>query len=148
MVASHGHVITGHMSTVSATTKQPLTVSAYHSLYLGHYISPDVLMSGQTRTGSARLNVYHGTKRQLIGIAASQVSPAWRTLDGTGGPAATNGSASSLSKKALQRGSKILRSNLPMDVAEAEVEVGVIAVSSLHDTLITCRSYSRERLDQ
>ena len=100
-----------------------LSVAAYHSLYLGHYISPNVLMSGSTRAGSARLNAYHGTKRQLIGTTANQVAPAWRTSNG-GGPAATNGSTSPLSKKALQHGSKILLSNLPMDVAEAEVEVG------------------------
>jgi THO complex subunit 4 len=81
-------------------------------------------MSGSTRAGSARLNAYHGTKRQLIGTTASQVAPAWRTSNGTGGPAATNGSTSPLLKKALQHGSKILLSNLPMDVAEAEVEVG------------------------
>ena len=75
------------------------------------------------RAGSARLNAYHGTKRQLIGTTASQVAPAWRTSNGTGGPA-TNGSTPPLPKKALQRGSKVLLSNLPMDVAEAEVEVG------------------------
>lgn len=80
-------------------------------------------MSGSTRAGSARLNAYYGTKRQLVGTTASQVAPAWRTSNGTGGPAATNGSTSPLSKKTLQRGSKILLSNLPMDVAEAEVEV-------------------------
>ncbi|KAI0000182.1 hypothetical protein BJV74DRAFT_766950 [Russula compacta] len=79
-------------------------------------------MSGQTRAGSARLNAYHGTKRQLIGTSAGQVAPAWRTLNGTGGTAATNGNIAPPSKKALQRGSKILLSNLPMDVAEAEVE--------------------------
>jgi hypothetical protein len=84
-------------------------------------------MSGSTKTGSARLNAYYGTKRQLIGITASQVAPAWKTSNGTGGPAATNGSASSLSKKFLQCGSKMLLSNLPMDVAEAEVEVGIAA---------------------
>jgi hypothetical protein len=109
----------------SWATKQPLlSVAAYHSLYLGRYISPDILMSGSTRAGSARLNAYYGTKRQLIGTTASQVAPAWRTSNGTG-PAATNGSTSPLPKKALQRGSKILLSNLPMDVAEAEVEVGI-----------------------
>lgn len=72
-------------------------------------------MIESTRAGSARLNAYHGTKRQLIGTTASQVAPAWKTSSGT----------SPLSKKALQRGSKILLSNLPMDVAEAEVEVGI-----------------------
>lgn len=82
-------------------------------------------MSGQTRTGSARLNAYHGTKRQLVGSSAGQVAPAWRTSNGTGGAAAINGNVPPLSKKASQRGSKILLSSLPMDVAEAEIEVGV-----------------------
>ena len=77
-------------------------------------------MSGQTKAGSA----YHGAKRQLIGTSASQIAPAWRTSNGTGSSAVTNGSTSPLSKKALQRGSKILLSNLPVDVAETEVEVG------------------------
>jgi len=79
-------------------------------------------MSGQTRTGSARLNAYHGTKRQLVGSSAGQVAPAWRTSNGIGGAAAINGSVSPLSKKVSQRGSKILLSSLPMDVAEAEIE--------------------------
>jgi len=76
-------------------------------------------MTGQTRAGSARLNAYHGTKRQLTGTSAGQVSPAWRTANGA---AAVNGSSSPLSKKALQKGSKILLSSLPMDVAESELE--------------------------
>jgi len=81
-------------------------------------------MSAQTRAGSARLNAYHGTKRRLVGSSAGQVAPAWRTSNGTGA-AAINGNVSPLSKKASQRGSKILLSSLPMDVAEAEIEVGV-----------------------
>ncbi|KAI9458676.1 hypothetical protein BJY52DRAFT_1268950 [Lactarius psammicola] len=76
-------------------------------------------MTGQTRQGSARLNAYHGTKRQLTGTSAGQVAPAWRTANGV---ATVNGSTSPLSKRALQRGSKILLSNLPMDVAETEIE--------------------------
>ena len=85
-------------------------------------------MSGQTRAGSARLNAYHGTKRQLTGTSAGQVAPAWRTANGA---AAVNGSTSPLSKKALQRGSKILLSNLPMDVAESEIEVRALTFSFL-----------------
>lgn len=81
-------------------------------------------MSGQTRTGSARLSAYHGTKRQLIGPSAGQVAPAWRTSNGIGGAAATNGTTIPFLKKSLQRGGKILLSNLPMDVAETEIEVG------------------------
>ncbi len=83
-------------------------------------------MSGQTRAGSARLNAYHGTKRQLTGTSAAQIAPAWRT---TNGVAAVNGSTLTLSKKALQQGSKILLSNLPMDVAESEIEVRTLAFS-------------------
>ena len=120
---------------------------SYHSLYLARSIFPQVSMSAQTKAGSARLNAYHGTKRQLIGTSAGQVAPAWRTSNGTS-PAATNGSTSPLSKKALQRGSKILLSNLPMDVAETEVEVGIYVLHAIHNALIIGRSYSRERLDQ
>ena len=83
-------------------------------------------MSGHTRAGSARLNAYHGTKRQLTGTSAGQVAPAWRTANGA---ATVNGSTSPLSKKALQRGSKILLSNLPMDVAETEIEVRPLTFS-------------------
>jgi hypothetical protein len=146
---SSGHVFVSQshmtMSTASENSRS-LIVSAYHSLYLGRYISPDVFMSGSTRAGSARLNTYHGTKRQLIGTTASQVAPAWRTSSGIGGPAATNGGTSPLLKKGLQRGSKILLSNLPMDVAETEIEVGIQLLPHAK-SLITCRSCSRERLD-
>ena len=86
-------------------------------------------MIGQTRAGSARLNAYHGTKRQLVGTTASHVAPAWRTSNGIGKAAAVNGNTLPLSKKALQRGSKILLSNLPMDVAETEIEVGTFNCS-------------------
>jgi THO complex subunit 4 len=89
-------------------------------------------MSGQTSTGSARLNAYHGTKRQLIGTSAGQIAPAWRTSNGPGGSTALNGHAAPLSKKALQRGSKILLSNLPMDVAETEIEVRLRDYFSLY----------------
>ena len=86
-------------------------------------------MSGHTRAGSARLNAYHGTKRQLVGTTASQVAPAWRTSNGVGSAAAVNGNTSPLSKKASHKGSKILLSNLPMDVAETEIEVGTFNCS-------------------
>lgn len=100
-------------------------------LISGPYITSEILsklpMSGQTSPGLVRLNAYHGTKRQLIGPSAGQVPPAWRTSKGPGAAtAAVNGNAAPLSKKALQRGSKILLSNLPMDVAETEIEVRVL----------------------
>jgi len=93
-------------------------------------------MSGQTKTGSARLNAYHGTKRQLIGTSARQVAPAWRISNGTGGTATTNGSATPLSKKTLHQGSKILLSNLPMDVSETEVEVSIFSCLLRHNPRI------------
>lgn len=84
-------------------------------------------MSGHTRAGSARLNAYHGTKRQLVGTTTSQVAPAWRMSNGVGGATAVNGNTSPFSKKASQKGSKILLSNLPMDVAETEIDVGTFS---------------------
>jgi hypothetical protein len=83
-------------------------------------------MSGQTSAASARLNAYHGTKRQLLGTSARQVAPAWRTSSGSSGSTTLNGKSAPLSKKTLQRGSKILLTNLPMDVAETEIEVRVL----------------------
>jgi hypothetical protein len=106
----------GHNQTATHRRSLPII------LFIWVAISPR--MSGSTRAGSARLNAYHGAKRQLIGTTASQVAPAWRKSNGTSGPAATNGSTPPLPKKELQRESKMLLSNLPMDVAEAEVEVG------------------------
>ncbi|KAI9438596.1 hypothetical protein H4582DRAFT_184044 [Lactarius indigo] len=101
-------------------------------------------MSGQTRAGSARLNAYHGTKRQLTGTSAGQVAPAWRS---TNGAAAANGSTSPLSKKAaLQRGSKILLSNLPMDVAESEIEeLFKRTVGPIKDMFIIYNSQGRSK---
>ncbi|KAH9171369.1 hypothetical protein EDB89DRAFT_2070911 [Lactarius sanguifluus] len=101
-------------------------------------------MSGQTRAGSARLNAYHRTKRQLTGTSAGQVAPAWRS---TNGAAAANGSTSPLSKKAaLQRGSKILLSNLPMDVAETEIEeLFKRTVGPIKDMFIIYNSQGRSK---
>ncbi|KAA1472101.1 hypothetical protein DENSPDRAFT_838272 [Dentipellis sp. KUC8613] len=78
-------------------------------------------MNPQVRTGPARLNSYHGPKRQLLGPHAGQAAPAWRASNIPTGPALANGAASS-SKKSITQGSKILLSNLPMDVGESEVE--------------------------
>lgn len=58
----------------------------------------------------ARLNNFHGTKRQLVG---HQVQPAWKP----------NAAANKAAQQAEASGSKILLSRLPMDVSEKEVEV-------------------------
>ncbi|KAI0052085.1 hypothetical protein FA95DRAFT_1484246 [Auriscalpium vulgare] len=76
-------------------------------------------MNGQTRAGSARLNSYHGPKQKLLGTHAGQPAPAWKTSNMPNGPAAAGGSTAT---KALERGSKILLSNLPLDVGQGEVE--------------------------
>ncbi|KAH8987825.1 hypothetical protein EDB92DRAFT_1874310 [Lactarius akahatsu] len=95
-------------------------------------------MTGQTRAGSARLNAYHGTKRQLTGTSAGQVAPAWRS---TNGAAAANGSTSPLSKKA-----GILLSNLPMDVAETEIEeLFKRTVGPIKDMFIIYNSQGRSK---
>ena len=71
----------------------------------------------QAHPAPARLHTYHSSKKQLLGNQ-THAPPAWRTAPGAtkkavGGPAAQT------------KGSKILLSQLPMDVAENEVEVRV-----------------------
>ncbi|KAJ3564148.1 hypothetical protein NP233_g8480 [Leucocoprinus birnbaumii] len=65
---------------------------------------------------AARLNNFHGPKRQLLGNKAVP-APAWKTN-------IANGSVSSASAaaKGKEVGSKILLSKLPVDVTPAEVE--------------------------
>jgi len=66
----------------------------------------------------ARLNTFHGPKRQILGNQAGLAPPAWRTnvvpMSGQG-PAGR-------SPAAMEQGSKIFLSRLPGDVAEKEVE--------------------------
>lgn len=66
----------------------------------------------------ARLNTFHGPKRQLLGNKAGHAAPAWRTnvmpLPGQG--IAGN-------SRDVEQGSKIFLSRLPVDVGEKEVEV-------------------------
>jgi len=81
-------------------------------------------MNVKTRAGPARINSYHGTKRQLLGNQAGHAAPAWRNSNlPASGPSGINGHATLASKKLLEQGSKILLSNLPMDVGETEIEV-------------------------
>ncbi|KAJ6588906.1 hypothetical protein B0H19DRAFT_1101902 [Mycena capillaripes] len=70
----------------------------------------------------ARLNAFHGTKRQLLGNHAGQAPPAWRTAGPSTGPySAVNGQARGR-QVTTEPGSKIFLSRLPMDVGETEVE--------------------------
>jgi THO complex subunit 4 len=60
---------------------------------------------------SARLNTFRGRKENVLGNQAGQVPPAWKASNG-------------LDKgKHVGSGSKILLSQLPLDVMDAEVEV-------------------------
>ncbi|KAJ6595824.1 hypothetical protein DFH09DRAFT_1135709 [Mycena vulgaris] len=68
----------------------------------------------------ARLNAFHGPKRQLLGNQAGYAPPAWRTA----GPSTAAFAAGGPKGKqvATEGGSKIFLSRLPMDVGETEVE--------------------------
>jgi THO complex subunit 4 len=70
----------------------------------------------------ARLNSYHGPKRQLLGNHAGHVAPAWRNVH------ELPGQTIALAKtrhNMQEQGSRILLSMLPVDVGEKEVEVSV-----------------------
>lgn len=63
----------------------------------------------------ARLNTFHGPKRQLLGNQAGHTPPAWR-MDVVPTPGQV------LQGQAVEQGSKIFLSRLPVDVGEKEVE--------------------------
>ena len=71
----------------------------------------------QAHPAPARLHSYHSSKKQLLGNQ-TQAPPAWRTAPGATKKAGAGPAAAT-------KGSKILLSQLPMDVAENEVEVRV-----------------------
>ncbi|KAI0942071.1 hypothetical protein AcV7_002603 [Taiwanofungus camphoratus] len=71
----------------------------------------------QAHPQHARLNAYHGTKRQLLGNQAGHAAPAWHTNHPVHGKKLAGPS------NAVEKGSKILLSRLPSDVGENEVEV-------------------------
>ncbi|KDQ58719.1 hypothetical protein JAAARDRAFT_34574 [Jaapia argillacea MUCL 33604] len=82
-------------------------------------------------SGPARFNTYHGPKRQLLGNHAGHAAPAWRynnPLANNTGPqtsrAFQNGPHVPNRTKTQEpaKGSKVMVSNLPMDVGEKEVE--------------------------
>ena len=63
----------------------------------------------------ARLNTFHGPKRQLLGNHAGKAPPSWRTTAPTDA-SVSNGSA------VREQGSRIFLSRLPVDVGEKDVE--------------------------
>jgi len=70
----------------------------------------------------ARLNSFHGPKRQLLGNHAGQAPPSWRmpapvTTSQVGATSVSKG------KAAQEEGSRIFLSRLPVDVGEKDVEV-------------------------
>ncbi|KAJ7108507.1 hypothetical protein C8R44DRAFT_802884 [Mycena epipterygia] len=69
----------------------------------------------------ARLNTFHGPKRQLLGNHAGHAPPAWRTAGPSTGPYSA-GAGYAKGKQVATEGSKIFLSRLPMDVGETEVE--------------------------
>lgn len=74
----------------------------------------------QTHHPYARLNTFHGPKRQLLGNHAGKPPPSWRTTAPTG-PGQTDATVSNGSP-AREQGSRIFLSRLPVDVGEKDVE--------------------------
>jgi hypothetical protein len=69
----------------------------------------------------ARLNTFHGPKRQILGNQAGYAAPAWRM--NVVPPLPGQGIAGN--SRDVELGSKIFLSRLPVDVGEKEVEVGM-----------------------
>ncbi|KAJ7823988.1 hypothetical protein B0H14DRAFT_3088841 [Mycena olivaceomarginata] len=80
----------------------------------------------------ARLNAFHGQKRQLLGNPAGHVPPAWRHAGPPTGPA-------------LCSGSKIFLSRLPMDVGETEVELFKKTVGPLRESFLVYNSQGKSK---
>jgi THO complex subunit 4 len=73
---------------------------------------------------AARLNNFHGPKRQLLGNKAVP-APAWKTnvMNGTSSAKISEAGGPGKDKEV---GSKILLSRLPVDVTSTEVEVSYV----------------------
>lgn len=80
----------------------------------------------------ARLNAFHGPKRQLLGNHAGQAAPAWRTNGVL--PAQAAGIKG---KAPAESGSRIFLSKLPVDVGEKEVEVSARGSMSILDLIVS-----------
>lgn len=82
-------------------------------------------MQTSRSAGPSRLSSYHGAKRQVLGNTAGHPAPAWH-------PKHLNGVVPPPPKRSQGHteapGSKIIMSDLPHDVKEAEIEVRVVLV--------------------
>jgi hypothetical protein len=97
------------------------------SLRSPHCRTRFLTMTGQSY---ARLNAYNGPKRQILGNQAGRAAPAWKTTNGVPPPGtmSSQGVQGKGKHAALEQGSKIFLSKLPLDVDELEVEVSTIAM--------------------
>jgi hypothetical protein len=91
--------------------------------FFGVQTFPRTIMNGHPY---ARLNTFHGPKRQLLGNQAGHAAPSWRM---NGMPTTGQGLAGK-GKNVMEQGSKIFLSRLPVDVEEKEVEVSMRAHAS------------------
>ncbi|OCH85767.1 hypothetical protein OBBRIDRAFT_797835 [Obba rivulosa] len=93
----------------------------------------------QAHPQHARLNTYHGPKRQLLGNQAGHAAPAWRVnqvaqAKKPGGPST------------VDPGSRILLSRLPLDVSESEVQVLFTkTVGAVKDVFLVYNSQGRSK---
>ncbi|EMD35439.1 hypothetical protein CERSUDRAFT_116201 [Gelatoporia subvermispora B] len=93
----------------------------------------------QVQPQHARLNTYHGTKRQLLGNQAGQAPPAWRVNQ-------TAQAKKAVGSSAVDSGSKILLSRLPLDVSEDEVQVLFAkTVGPVKDVFLVYNSQGRSK---
>jgi len=104
-------------------------------------------MHAPVRAVPPRYNNYHGPKAGILGNPANHVPPAWRPNNA--GPNAQPGGrppTGPAAKAQVQPGSRILISNLPMDVSEKEVEeLFQKTVGPLKDVLLVYNSQGRSK---
>ncbi|TFY56482.1 hypothetical protein EVJ58_g7619 [Rhodofomes roseus] len=91
----------------------------------------------QAHPAHARLHTYHSSKKQLLGNQ-THAPPAWRTA-----PGATPNGKKAGHMAAAAKGSKILLSQLPVDVAENEVERD--GVGPVKDSFIVYNSQGKSK---
>ncbi|KZT69958.1 hypothetical protein DAEQUDRAFT_233516 [Daedalea quercina L-15889] len=94
----------------------------------------------QAHPPAARLHTYHSSKKQLLGNQV-RAPPAWRNAPGSLPIGKKAGLATAVTK-----GSKILLSQLPIDVAENEVEILFAkTVGPVKDTFIVYNSQGNSK---
>ena len=124
---------------------------SFVSFFLGHssLLKPFarfMIMQAQYRPlPYARINSFHGPKRQLLGNHAGQAAPAWKVAayNQVGATSASKG------KVAQDQASRIFLSRLPVDVGEKDVEVGACHhLTRYHLNSFFARSCLERRLDR